>query len=561
MQPIEARGSDSTVQQITEVSRSLKQLARELDVPVIALSQLSRAVEQRGGQPKLSDLRDSGCLAGNTLITRADTGERVPIKNLVGETDIPVFSLNDHYKLEVRHISNVFSSGYKKLYELKTRSGRRIKASGNHSFYTLSGWSRLDQLAEKQFIALPRTQQITPENDALSRDELVLLAHLIGDGCVLSRQSIHYTNEDKENIDVVANTAHRLFGISPRIVEQQNWYHVYLPSPYHLTHGVRHPITEWYESLRLERVRAPHKRLPSAIFQCGLDAIRLFLHHLWSTDGNVSEKSLHGRQPSIAIYYATSSAHLADDIQHLLLRLGIQSTVRPVAQGQHKTNYHVLIQNRDNQLTFCRTIGCFGKRGKQIPHAIRALESINTNVNTDVIPSNVWREYVEPRKDELGMSWRDVATIRGRAYNGSAVMKTAVSRPRCAELAQQLEDEQLLEIASSELYWDEIVSIEPLHTEEVFDATVPGTHNFVANDIIVHNSIEQDADVVMFIHRENDSETDEDYEQQNIAKILIEKHRNGPTGIAELYFNDKKTTFQSLQKGDYDGAEEEFADF
>lgn len=54
--------SDSMVQQITEVSRSLKALARELNVPVLALSQLSRAVEQRGGPPRLSDLRDSGSI-------------------------------------------------------------------------------------------------------------------------------------------------------------------------------------------------------------------------------------------------------------------------------------------------------------------------------------------------------------------------------------------------------------------------------------------------------------------------------------------------------------------
>ena len=62
MAPTNSRNSDSMVQQVTEISRSLKHLARELDVPVLALSQLSRAVEQRGGKPRLSDLRDSGSI-------------------------------------------------------------------------------------------------------------------------------------------------------------------------------------------------------------------------------------------------------------------------------------------------------------------------------------------------------------------------------------------------------------------------------------------------------------------------------------------------------------------
>jgi len=62
MSPTSTKASDSMVQQVTEISRSLKILARELDIPVIALSQLSRAVEQRGGKPRLSDLRDSGSI-------------------------------------------------------------------------------------------------------------------------------------------------------------------------------------------------------------------------------------------------------------------------------------------------------------------------------------------------------------------------------------------------------------------------------------------------------------------------------------------------------------------
>jgi len=69
------------------------------------------------------------------------------------------------------------------------------------------------------------------------------------------------------------------------------------------------------------------------------------------------------------------------------------------------------------------------------------------------------------------------------------------------------------------------------------------------SDLRDSGSIEQDADLVMFIHREDKYK--DDSERPNIAEILIEKHRNGPTGKIELYFDDKKTTFLPVDKGDY----------
>jgi len=79
------------------------------------------------------------------------------------------------------------------------------------------------------------------------------------------------------------------------------------------------------------------------------------------------------------------------------------------------------------------------------------------------------------------------------------------------------------------------------------------------SDLRDSGSIEQDADVVMFIHRE-DKYKDES-ERTNIAEILIEKHRNGETGKVDLFFNDKKATFQSIDKAEYRGADKEFQDF
>jgi len=74
------------------------------------------------------------------------------------------------------------------------------------------------------------------------------------------------------------------------------------------------------------------------------------------------------------------------------------------------------------------------------------------------------------------------------------------------------------------------------------------------SDLRDSGSIEQDADVVMFIHRE-DKQQKSDSARPNIAEILIEKHRNGPTGKVELYFDEKKTTFLNIEKSKFEGAE------
>ncbi|HEY7974574.1 MAG TPA: replicative DNA helicase, partial [Ktedonobacterales bacterium] len=170
------RGHENRVQEISEISRGLKGLARELNVPVLALSQLSRAVESRQDKkPQLSDLRESGCLAAETPIYLPDEGIYRPIASLVGQSGFRVLALNsDTWTLEPATVSRAFATGHKPVYRLTTRLGRSMRATGNHKFLTIHGWRRLDELETGTRLAVPRTLP-GPEQPTMTDDELALL--------------------------------------------------------------------------------------------------------------------------------------------------------------------------------------------------------------------------------------------------------------------------------------------------------------------------------------------------------------------------------------------------
>ena len=92
-----------------------------------------------------------------------------------------------------------------------------------------------------------------------------------------------------------------------------------------------------------------------------------------------------------------------------------------------------------------------------------------------------------------------------------------------------------------------IAAIEPLGEQPVFDATVLGTHNFIANGIVAHNSLEQDADIVMFLYR--DEVYNADSQDRGTAEVIVAKHRNGPVGKVRLAWLDHYTKFANMAKG------------
>jgi replicative DNA helicase len=299
---------ENRVQEVSQISRSLKVLARDLEVPILALSQLSRAVEQRHDKrPILSDLRESGCLAGETRVYLPDEGVYRPIRELEGKTGFRVLAVDtDSWQIEPRTVTHAFATGTKTVYRLRTRLGHEIRATANHKFLAFDGWRRLDDLAPGMRVAAPRNLD-GPESRTMGDDVLALLGHLIG-------------------------------------------------------------------------------------------------------------------------------------------------------------------------------------------------------------------------------------------------ARSGRSRDRAALVAGVGQSEEMAALAPSDVYWDEIVSIVPEGEVEVYDLTVEGLHNFVAENVIVHNSIEQDADLVMFVYRD-EYYNPEDTESAGIAELHVAKHRNGPTDMTKLAFQKRYAKFSDLAAG------------
>jgi replicative DNA helicase len=367
-----------------------------------------------------------------------------------------------------------------------------------------------------------------------------MLAHLLGDGSFVKNQPVRYASKDEANLAAVTVAAQH-FGITAIRDDYlaARCTSLRLPAPYRLARGRRNPIAEWLDSMGLFGLRSHEKFIPEHIFSLSQNQLTLFLRHLWATDGSVTV----AKSGAVRVFYSTTSERLARELQLLLLRFEIITRLHAVGNTYGHPQWTIDVTGVRDQLQFLSKIGVYGKRGMAVVEAQKRLEKMTAAGRFDTIPSDVW-ERVSQVMRERSISLNQMRIAVGTGSRGDLNAAICPTRSRIGRTAEVLGDADLEMAATNDVFWDTIKSVESIGRQPVYDATVDGTHNFIANGISLHNSIEQDADVVILLHREDAYERESP--RAGEADLIVAKHRNGPTATVTVAFQGHYSRFVDM---------------
>jgi DNA polymerase-3 subunit alpha len=465
------------------------------------------------------------CVAADSEVVDADTGEVVTIAELAKRGGgIRVHAIDDAFTVRKRRVLNVWSTGKRKTLELKTKTGKRIRATADHRFRTLGGWVKLEDLKPGDYIASARALQADGDTE-MQRHEVVTLAGLLSEGNTCHPSTLYFTNKDSpelleefsENIAMFPNTVVRIEkkpnGGASNVVANMGLQARGDPAK----RGQRSGAFEWAGGLGMLGITATRKTVPGVVFRLKPHQLNLFIGRLWSGDGYVGYTASPSRA---APFYATSSEVMAKQVQLLLSRLGIVSTIHHKAfkyryqsksvrespknstpdvgygtdaKGTYslRSGWTVIVLGLESMRSFSESIipEVMGY-GLQKTHFDSLLKTFNEFASHDKVPFAV-RDSVDRARRSAGITWDELESRSGvsmKMFCGNGPAKKGFSRSVMKSVVSALPDGELTNASSREVFWEEIADIVPSGECDTYDMEVEEDHNFAVNGgIIAHN--------------------------------------------------------------------------
>ena len=441
------------------------------------------------------------CIKFDSQLVMAD-GTLRPIQDVVNSQEGKVLTLSNNWnKLRTVQPVNYMYSGEQEVFKVTTKSGRTIEVTHTHPLLTVEGWQPLQSVAIGDRIAVPREIPIFGKSK-LPSNQVRLLAYLIAEGN-LSTQSIGFTNYD---LDIRADFC--------RVIEDSNIadlkvtvHGTTLPeykrtlvivgkelTPDKVRYGKNkyrrltvNPIKGWLKEFGLLGKKSVQKTIPDEIFKLPKEKLAVFLAVLWSCDGSIYGETLS------RITFETGSPKLTRQVGHLLLRFGILTRY-----WEHCTtcNGKKFIVGSLEVIGSCRAkflneIGPYfvGKKCARVTKALKFLYGTQQNTNVDTIPMNLIKPYLPiTRIDKIDRKKIANAGCKFEFNYSHDWNKYGICRDKVEELADVLNSQSLKKLATADIFWDTVKSIECTGLADTYDLEISSTHNFVTNDIIVHNS-------------------------------------------------------------------------
>ncbi|MBI3976862.1 MAG: DNA repair protein RadA [Chloroflexi bacterium] len=371
------------------------------------------------------------CVTGDTRVLDPVSGEYLPITAwMTGRR--PVLAVDEQtLRLRTATVAAFHERGVHAIVALKTALGRTLRCTPDHPVLTPEGWRPVGELAPGSAVAAPRSLPYFG-NTPMPEAAIKLIAYILSDG------------------------------------------------PAQSAIGVTTSLPDVVEDLRY--ARANDKFVPDCIFRLPREQLALFVRTLFTCDGSVYLN----RYGLPGVSYSTISRRLAEDVQHLLLRFGFVATLRTKnsrVNGRSYTSYEVFFLGIPEVQRFLTTIGILvaghtNLDGGGLPVSCVMRHASFRQLST--IATYQYRCAVPP--DRTAACEVIAGTGRNRRHDRS------LRRTTVAQLADAFPDPWLQALAYGDVCWDEIVGVHPAGEAPVYDLTVPGEANFVANDLIVHNS-------------------------------------------------------------------------